>query len=762
MDKAEQQYFVVGADGKRQGPMLRYRVIELLERDFVSKLDRVGRDGEALIPLSHHPDFAGYFIQGDSRNTQLELARNLRIKRNRQYRNKERIQNGRRLFFWLGVLLSPFFMYRLRFVLFPDIALDWMHARVFGGDETVGGQWAAGNSKGGDGAATRSESGSLAVLVQSLRTQHPEVQVKATVYYEQGWQAIVGGEEAGPRQSIPKMEKAVVASEGASWALSGLAVAKSMAGNEAPNAAPSVATLLSMLAKQPASVADSSTALAAKALAEGQNSKAYAHADDCIRQSGGAPECQWMAAVAMGRSGRVDALAAVLGPALAAYPNSPELALWQTSLAFENNQWAEVAAGLTAIENTLGKQPDFLEHRARLRLATGDLHGARRDYAALDLQLIDGRSATLMHSILLYQVDGLNQRAADQLKGLAEGDLSRFSQKGLVLLHAAHAARLAGRWSAAFTFAKQATEQEDVAVEARLAQAMALDAAGDVIGAEAAFDQLEGADLKGREAARLHAWASGFYLRRDRLRIAATERLAAESADPHWAPLVLLGVQQDLRLKDSGGLKDRLARALVIDLEQDTARLPLVRNFVSLGIPKNLDEQVVNELGRSPAMTADLPWMVGTVRLLQCANESTCPDAQREFERALRQNGMAWEAHAGLARIALRQGKWEAVLRHLDPVISQKGESAVVLAMQGQAQLGLGQQALAKATLERSVRLDPLGTAGSRALVSTLAALGEWDDAQRIAESIWRLEPNDSVTAAVMRTRPVARKKSAD
>jgi hypothetical protein len=762
IDESEQQYFVVGADGKRQGPMLKYRVIELLERDFVSKMDRVGRDGEALIPLSHHPDFAGYFIQGDSRNLQLESGRELRSKRKRHYRNKERIQGGKRLFFWLGILLSPFFVYRLRFVMFPDPALDWMHARIFGGDETVGGQWAGGNSKGGTGAATRSESGTLAVLVQSLRTQHPGVKVKAALLYEQGWQEIIGGERAGSGQSILKMEQAVVASKGAAWALSGLAAAKSMAGNEQSGGSPSVATLLALLAAQPGAAADASTALAAKALAEGDDSIAYAHADDCIRQSEGAPECQWMAAVAMGRSGRLDGLALLLSSALAAYPNSPELALWKARIALESGQWAAASAGLLGIEEVLGQQPDFLENRALLRLATGDLAGARTDFAGLGRQRIDGRSATLMHSILLYQVEGLNERAADQLTGLAEGDLKGFSQKDLVLLHAAHAARLVGRLDAALAFAKQATEEEGVRVEGWLAQAMALDAAGDVIGAEAAFDQLEGAELKGPEAAKLHAWAAGFYLRRDRLRIAATERLAAESEDPHWAPLVLLGVQEDLRLQDIGGIKDRLARSLVLDLDQNAARLPLVRNFVHLGIPNNLGDQLVTELGQTPAMTADLPWMVGTVRLLQCATEDPCPEAQRQFDRALRQNGMAWEAHAGLARLALRQGEWAAVLKHLVPVIAQKGESAVALAMRGQAQSGLGEHTLAKETLERSVRLDPSGTAGSRALVATLAALGQWGDAQRTAENVWRLEPNDSVTAAVMRTRPMARKKSAE
>lgn len=762
MEDADRHYVVVGVDGKRQGPMLRYRVIELLERNFIGKMDRVCREGEALMPLTHHPDFAGYFISGDSRNMALEGLRSNRSKRNRQHRNRERMQGTKRFFFWLGILLSPFFVYRLRFVMFPDPMLDWMHARVFGGDETIGGRWAAGSSAGGSGAATRSEPDSMAALVQSLRKEHSNVKVKATLLYEQGWQQITGGEKDSARQAIPKMEQAVVSSGGASWAVAGLAASKVVAGAEAGEKGRSSASLLALLKKQGASGADISTVLAAKALGEGANTQAYGHADDCTRQSEGAPECQWMAAVAMGRAGRHEALPAVLKPALVAYPDSPELALWSASLALEQGQWAEAAARIGVIEEALGENPHFLQQRAQLRLATGQLSGARQDFSSMERQLVDGRSATLMHSILLYQVDGLVARAADQLKGLANGDLKGLSQKGLVFLHASHAARLMGWHEDALAFAVQAVDTDSLRAEGLLAQAMALEAAGDVVGAEAAFDQLEGSELKGREAARLHAWAAGFYARRDRVRMAATERSAAEAKDPHWAPLVLLGVQQDVRLKDGKGLQKRLAQALLNDLEQDAARLPLVRNFGVMANMDDLSEKVVEAFGRSPALSSQLPWMVGTIHLLQCPAVGPCPGAQREFERALRKAPKSWPAHAGLARIALRQGQWALVLKHLEPVIAQRGESAVVLAMRGAAELGLGKHALARETLERAVRLDPQSTASGRALVATLAAMGKWRKAQAVAENVWRLEPNDSVTAAVMLARPVAGKKSPD
>ena len=66
--ESEFQYVVVGEDGKSHGPMPRVRVVEMLERDFVTDSDRVGREGGEKMPIKIHPDFAGYFIEGDSRN----------------------------------------------------------------------------------------------------------------------------------------------------------------------------------------------------------------------------------------------------------------------------------------------------------------------------------------------------------------------------------------------------------------------------------------------------------------------------------------------------------------------------------------------------------------------------------------------------------------------------------------------------------------------------------------------------------------------
>lgn len=762
LDESQQQYFVVGNDGKRQGPMLRYRVIELLERGFISEMDRIGRDGAELMPLTHHPDFVGFFIEGDSRNSALNDAKTLRKKRKKKHRGKERLKSTQRFFFWLGVLLSPFFVYRFRFVLFPDSALDWMHARVFGGDESVGGRWAVGTSKGGSGAATETDPDALALLVQALRKNHPDVTEPAAILYEEGWQEIVGGQSNGARQAIPKMERAVVSSEGATWALSGLIAARALAGETPDNVGPPNEALLALLKKQAPYEADHTAAMAAIALADGFNSEAFAHADDCRRQSKGAPECLWMAAVSVGRAGRHADLPTVLNGALGAYPESPELRLWTASLAIEERDWAQANSDFEAVDDVLSDRPEFLSERSKMYLATGQLPKALKDFDTLKGVLVDGRSAILMQSILLYQVEGAFERAADQLSKLADQDLDSFSQKNEVFLHASHSARAAGRFQEAVRFADLALDEDGLRAESLLAKAMAHDAGGQPIEAEEAFDFIEGTELKGRELARLHAWASAFYLRSDRVRLAATSRSTAEMADPHWSALVVLGVQNDLRLGDVQGMRSRLEEALLKDLDQDLARLPLVRNYGVLSPSEGLDTAILSEFGRSPALAQSMPWMIGAVRLLQCPVDSLCPDAQREFERGLRQNVSDWQPHAGMARLALRQGKWNVALRHLEPVIAQWGEEPVVLAMIGKAQAGLGRLALASETLRRAVMLDASGTAARRALVGTLASLGEWEEAARVAEDVWRLEPNDYVTASVMLSRPVARKKTAD
>jgi tetratricopeptide (TPR) repeat protein len=762
-DESQQQYFVVGKDGKRQGPMPRYRVIELLERGFISDLDSIGLDGAELVPLIHHPDFVGFFIEGDSRNQALKEAKGVRAKRNRRHRGTERLRRVQRFCFWLGVLLSPFLVYRFRFELFPEPLLDWTHARVFGGDETSGGRWAGGSSEVGGAGASTGEANGLASFVQVLRKKHPDVTGSAADVYEKGWQQIIGGESTGARQAIPNMEQAVISSEGAAWALSGLIAARAMAGKEHAEDGTPNESLLALLKLEGPFESDHLSAMAAVALAQGYNPEAFAHADDCRKKSqGAAPECLWMAAVAVGRAGRHADLPGVLKAALVAYPDSPELTLWAASMALEGRQWSRAAANLQSVDKVLGEQSDFLLQRSKLYLETGQLTKAREDFDSLKAVLVDGRSAILMQSILLYQVEGLFERAAEQLKTLAEQDLEDFSQKGEVFLHASHAARAAGRFDDAIRFADKALEVGGLRAESLLAKAMSHDAAGQLAEAEGAFDSIEGNELKGQEMARLHAWAAAFYFRSDRVRLAATTRMTAEMADPHWGSLVLLGVQNDLRLKDADGMRSRLEEALLLDLDQDAARLPLIRNYGVLPDFDGLDSRILAEYGQSPALAPSLPWMLGVVRLLQCPADTACPGAQRAFERALRQNQGDWQSHAGMARIALRRGKWKAAIGYLEPVVAQWGEEPVILAMLGSAQAGLGQYTLARETLRGAVPLDGKGTAARRALVNVLASLEEWDKAGRVAGDLWRLEPNDYVTASVMLSRPVARKKTSD
>lgn len=763
IDESQQQYFLVGKDGKRQGPLPRYRVIELLERGFISDLDSIGLDGAELVPLIHHPDFVGFFIEGDSRNQALKEAKGVRAKRNRRHRGKERLRSVQRFCFWLGVLLLPFFVYRFRFELFPEPLLDWTHARVFGGDESSSARWTGGSSEGGSAGASKGEPDALAVFVQVLREKHPDVTATAADVYEKGWQQIIGGESTGPRQAIPNMEQAVISSEGATWALSGLIAARAMAGREHANDGTPNESLLALLKLKGPYGSDHLSAMAAVALAEGYNPEAFAHADDCRNKSqGAAPECLWMAAVAVGRAGHHADLPGVLKAALLTYPDSPELTLWAASMALERRQWSRASANLQSVDKVLGEQSDFLLQRSKLYLETGQLTKAREDFDSLKEGLVDDRSAILMQSILLYQVEGLFERAAEQLRTLAEQDLESFSRKGEVFLHASHSARAAGRFEDAIRFADKALEGGGLRAESLLAKAMSHDAAGQSAEAEDAFDSIEGNELKGQEMARLHAWAAAFYLRSDRVRLAATTRMTAEMADPHWGALVLLGVQNDLRLQDAAGMRSRLGEALLLDLDQNAARLPLIRNYGVLPGIDDLDSAILAEYSQTPGLAPSLSWMIGVVRLLQCPVDTSCPGAQREFERALRQNQGHWQPHAGMARIALRQGKWKAAIRHLEPVIAQWGEEPAILAMLGRAQAGLGQYELAWETLRGAVPLDGKGTAARRALVDVLASLEEWDKAGRVAEDVWRLEPNDYVTASVMLSRPVAREKTAD
>jgi tetratricopeptide (TPR) repeat protein len=761
-DEFEQQYFFVGTDGKLNGPMPRYRVIELLEREFITEQDRVGRVGGEKIPLAHHPDFAGYFIEGDSRKASLDEARIRRGRRIRKHRLRERERRVVRLAFFGGLLLFPFLTYELRFMLFPDIMLEWMHARVFGGDDAPGGVWSDGSSGGDGGRATEQGTDAVAVLVQGLRENHPQVSVKASLLYDEGWKDIVGGSPVASDQAIPKMESAVVASEGASWALAGLVAAHAASDAEGESSRRSIDKLLGMLEKMESAGPDHSAAQAAVALFSGDPVSAYGHADDCQREAQGAPECLWMAAAALGRSGRSEALAGVLLPALEAYPDSPELGLWSASLALERKDWAGADAALQAIEGKLSERGDFLEQRANLRLATGQIAGALADFSTLSGLVVDGRSAGMMEAALLYQVEGLHEKAADKLSVLAKGDLEDFSQSGELFLHASHASRMAGRLQDALQFAELALDAGTLNPEALLAKAMAHDSLGQLSEADAAFDRIDGTELSRREAARFHAWGASFFLRGDRARMAANQLASAELADPHWAPLVLLGAQLDLRLKDGHGLRSRLGEGLLKDIDQEAGRLPLVRNFGMQLNPRELLRDTATEFGRSPEFSQSIPSMLGAIQLLSCAKGTPCLEAKVEFERALRQNPNDWMAHAGMGRLAIWQEDWVGAESHMDGVLVQHVDSAVAQSLMGLAQAGQGKLATSRGTLERALRMDAGGTAAGRALLASLVALGEWEEAERIGEIVRRLDPNDSVTASLLRTRPVARKKSAD
>jgi len=60
-------YNVRSADGGRHGPFPRDGILEQIKKNFLGPEDCVSTPGSGFIPLAAHPDFAAWFLPGDSR-----------------------------------------------------------------------------------------------------------------------------------------------------------------------------------------------------------------------------------------------------------------------------------------------------------------------------------------------------------------------------------------------------------------------------------------------------------------------------------------------------------------------------------------------------------------------------------------------------------------------------------------------------------------------------------------------------------------------
>ena len=303
--------------------------------------------------MANHPEFAGFFIEGDSRFDRLQRERDQRRRRTQRYRWRERRRSLVR-FGWGGVGLGAMALAIVEYDRWvPDAAQDWF-------SETVLGRDLDGGVDGNEAARGRV----VEPLLDELRERLSAESEKPAVAYDRGVQALVSGERDRQLQSVQDMERAVLFSQGDAWTVGGLIAALSF--SEDIEAARRIDSYVAHLKSEPDGESSLNLGLGVRALVREDFSEAAARASSCMREEHYRPLCHWIMISALGRTGQYDQLAGILPAGRELFPESPEVLLWTADSLRASGEFADARSHLQQIAEVMN--PDGHYHRVKAAL----------------------------------------------------------------------------------------------------------------------------------------------------------------------------------------------------------------------------------------------------------------------------------------------------------------------------------------------------------------------------------------------------------
>ncbi|MEC7242439.1 MAG: tetratricopeptide repeat protein, partial [Myxococcota bacterium] len=741
MDRSEPHYMLRGADGVRHGPMPRYRVVELIERGFFGAEDHVEREGEGMAPLGTHPDFAGFFIVGDSRHEQLDKARKERGLRNKRYR---RIKRWRSLFRitalsggLLGVGLAAVEYRRW----LPEPAQEWVSERLLG---------AAGLEPRSEPIEEKPRV--LDGLLSELGERYAELKGEAVSFYDQGVRILVSSPIQQRSAAVEEMEKAVLLSRGEPWAVGGLVAALSHS-SESLHARRSDAYLAHLRTAEGGSVS-LNLGLGFGALVRGDPAEAAARASTCVEDENYRALCHWVLISALGQTGQYEKLGGLLPGGLERFPESPEVLLWMGDFLRSQGNYAAAEGYLQSAGESLQSEMEYHRARADFDIEVGDFDAAMaRLQSVLELDAEDRQAAYRLGTLFLQHRSD-PEAAIATLRPCAKMEDDGFGADPRAYLQASHAHRVLGDTRQALLYAEKAIEREPTGAPFHLAKAMALEAQGDGLGAERVWDSLDLSGIEGPELARMHAWAARFYLKTGRLRMARDQVQQGLLADPNLPVLGLLTAVIRLRLGDYAGLESALTEALLSDLKADRSRVPMVSVWGVSVDAQEIAASLKTALQNDPRWSRELPSFLSAVRILNCFQTGRCSAMEQGVQEALRAKPESLLARLGQLQVAIEQENWQEALLALSEIGGPNRRHAVVLGLEGAALTGLGRHREAVVVLEEAFRGGGADSSLSgRWLVRAHTDMGNHDKANAVERRIRSRDPNVFVTGAILRKR---------
>jgi len=684
-------YDVRSTDGGRHGPFPRDGVLDQIKKNFLGPEDCVSTPGSGFVPLAEHPDFAAWFLPGDSRyKARLKAG----ASRHARSTGRRRKTLGVQVLAVVGILVFgalPVVAKRTGVTRLPTPWLDWMYVRI----ERVHNEIIDVFKDPSERIAME-----LAVeepldvpgrdLVKSLKLLHPEKPRDPLALVEAGWDALARASVEGARDARPLLERAVAFMPGDSGATGGLALAYRWLVSEEPDLEESSSTLMERAFVMRPHHAATWRSRAGIALQAGAFQTAREHTESCLEIAGKDRQCILWHAESLQGLGLLQEADTWLGRRKEALPDTPGANLLLGRIALARGRHGEALGYLKSVRQSEPEMAIAWELLAQVYYEAGALLEARvhaEQAGALGPERLEVR---LLHARLLLQVEGAAEEAWQRLSALVEEKTEDAYLQDRIHLAASHAARASGRLDEARHHAEQSLVHKTGWGPGRLALAMAEAKKRNMGAAARALQEVDAHTLEGREEVRFHYWVARFQMSQGRFRIAQGALDQALDIDPNWGPLLVAQTHVDLKV----GRKDKVIEALetgfLVDLERARLRQHLVLTWFPLDEGVSTYAVLFNTFGRSPRYMDDLPKWMGVLRLPECLRTGDCDEATARLVEALKLDRLNHPVLTSLGRIALEQGQSMEALSFLERSLATRDTEPLVHTLRGRALFAQG------------------------------------------------------------------------
>jgi len=745
--------------------MPHHRVIEQLERGFHTPDELVGCGGDELVPIRDHPDFAAYFIDGDSRSQQLK--RTVTQRRRRQGKRQRRLLVSKSVKGLLSISLLGATVWFLpdAVTLGKSFFLQATSTEATSADEEVSAETEEALSRIEILISTLEEELVLGQADQAFQNNGP---VTVESEYERAWSLLLSGQSNLESTAVEIMERVLVETGGESWALSTLIFAKcALIGDDVDRLA-EVQGLISILSELTAAsdVADLDTealrwetemAYAALARHGGVWHEAAVHSENCLALRPTEAGCAWIGAEAWNERGEFGRADEALAPLLERWPESTELQLVRVGGLVGRGDYLEAKDTLESLYEAYTESEEghmgVVSAYADFQMSTGDFHGAANSYEellAIEGGTIEGR----------FNLGRLRLQLLQDYSGAYEllGPLAQVGGSGNIdrLLLASHSARMMGEHEVALDYATTVAEARREWGPGVLAQAMAYDAMGRTEEAAAVLQQVRTGSLSGRDAARFYLWEANFHNRQEFGRLSTIAHAEVERHNEDLAGLLVSKIQLALLIGGKGSIVDLLSQAHLLDLEAEEMASPLIDTWYPDEDWSSLAVEVGELFSQDPTMTQVFDRTVGLAGIFDCLRGSNCSRVIHHLDLALDRDGTDVAALAGLGRVYYSQARYPEAVRYLQRALGEAGDSPVLQAMYGDSLWRVGRQPEAEVAFQQALHTAGTSSVAARRYAVALAEWGRFDEAAEIGARALLLDENDTETLRLLVATGVA------